>query len=256
MKRWTTLSAGMMLVLAACSAHEERMRSANDPFGELSTSDIYTQKGVRYMENGALDIALEDLKHAIQLDPTNSDAHDALAVLYEKLGKTDEAERHFHEALSLNPENYGTSNNFGRFLCNTGHTEEAMAQFATVLAAPLYPQPWLPLSNAGLCLHRAGRTAEAETYLRKALEKYPNYPPALLEMVHVSIDTRQYLSARAFLQRYEAAAGNTPESLWLGVQTELALGNDEEAGHLAGRLGGEFPDSTEAVQARRLFSGH
>ncbi|CAI8805906.1 type IV pilus assembly protein PilF [Methylococcus capsulatus] len=253
MRGWLALTA-LLGAIAACATPEQRPYATNDPYGELSTADVYVQKGVRYMAQGALEVALEDLKHAVELDPANSDAHDALAILYEKLGRTGEADLHFREALTLNPENYSAYNNYGRFLCHTGHTEDALARFEVAYSTPLYPQPWIPLSNAGTCLRRAGRTAEAEPYLRRALEKNPGYPPALLEMAHVSLETRQYLSTRAFLQRYQAVAGDTPETLWLGVQTELALGDAAEARRLADRIGLDFPDSGEAVQARRLFA--
>lgn len=248
--------SALLGTVAACTTPEQRPHAANDPYGELGAADLYVQKGVRYMERGALEVALEDLTHAVELDPANSDAHDALAILYEKLGKTEEADKHFREALSLNPANYSAFNNYGRFLCNTGHPQDAMEKFEVAYSTPLYPQPWIPLSNAGACLRRAGRTAEAEAYLRQALDKNPNYPPALLEMAHVSLEARQYLSTRAFLQRYQAIAGETPETQWLGAQTELALGNVGEARRLADRLGEAFPDSAEAVQARRLFGKH
>ncbi|MDD2768120.1 MAG: type IV pilus biogenesis/stability protein PilW [Methylococcus sp.] len=239
--------------LAACVAEEKRPASANDPYSALSAADIYTQKGVRYMQQGALEVALDDLRHAIELDPASSDARDALAVLYEKLGKTEEADQQFREALSLNPENFSTFNNYGRFLCNTGHIQDAMVKFEVAYSTPLYPQPWIPLSNAGSCLRRAGRSAEAEPFLRRALEKNGGYPPALLEMAYVSLEARQYMSTRAFLQRYQAIAEDTPETLWLGAKNELALGDAGEARRLAERLGTEFPDSGEAVQARRMF---
>ncbi|MDF9393663.1 type IV pilus biogenesis/stability protein PilW [Methylococcus capsulatus] len=252
MRGWLPLTA-LLGTIAACTTPEQKPHAANDPYGELSTADVYVQKGVRYMALGALEAALADLKHAVELNPANSDAHDALAILYEKLGQTAQADQHFREALALNPENYSAFNNYGRFLCHTGHTQEALAKFEAAYSTPLYPQPWIPFSNAGTCLRRAGRTAEAEPYLRRALEKNPGYPPALLEMAHVSLEARQYLSTRAFLQRYQTVAADTPETLWLGVQTELALGDATEARRLADRIWAEFPDSGEAVQARRLF---
>lgn len=245
--------SALLGTVAACATQDQRPRAANDPFGELSAADVYVQKGVRYMEQGALKVALEDLRHAVALEPGNSDAHDALAILYERLGRPEEADRHFREALSLNPDNYSAFNNYGRFLCNTGRTQEAMAKLEVAYSTPLYPQPWIPLANAGACLRRAGRPLEAEPYLRRALEKHPNYPPALLEMAYLSLEARQYLSTRAFLQRYQAIAGDTPEALWLGVQAELALGDAGEARRLAARIGRDFPDSAEAVKARRLF---
>ncbi|HWP01456.1 MAG TPA: type IV pilus biogenesis/stability protein PilW [Methylococcus sp.] len=253
MRRSLGLIGGMVILgLSACVSREERPR-ANDPFGELSAAEIYTRKGVRYLENGALDIALRDLTHAIRLDPRNSEAHGALAVLYERLGHAGKAEAHYREALSTDPDNYSAHNNFGRFLCDQGRAEEAMAEFRLVIDEPIYALPWLPLTNAGRCLERMGRSSAAEEYLRKALDRYPEYPPALLEMARVSLARRQYLSARGFLQRYHAVAAKTADSLWLNAQTELALGDIGAAQEAVRELRREFPDSAEAQEARRLF---
>jgi type IV pilus assembly protein PilF len=253
MHRGLGLIGGMVILgLSACVSREERSH-ANNPFGELSASEIYTRKGIRYLENGAFDIALRDLKHAVQLDPRNSEAHGALAVLYERLGETGKAEAHYREALSIDPGNYSAHNNFGRFLCDHGRAEEAMAQFRAVIEEPMYAQPWLPLTNAGRCLQRMGRSSAAEEYLRKALDRYPEYPPALLEMARVSLGRRQHLSARGFLQRYHAVAAKTADSLWLTAQTELALGNVRAAQEAERQLRREFPDSVEAREAERLF---
>jgi type IV pilus assembly protein PilF len=242
----------VILGLSACVSREERPHT-NDPFGELSAAEIYTRKGVRYLENGAFDIALRDLSYAIRLDPHNSEAHGALAILYERLGHVGKAEAHYREALSIDPGNYSAHNNFGRFLCDHGRTEEAIAEFRLVIDEPMYAQPWLPLTNAGRCFERMGRSSAAEEHLRKALDRYPEYPPALLEMARILLGRQQYLSARGFLQRYHAVATKTADSLWLTAQTELALGNVGAAQEVERELRREFPDSAEAQEARRLF---
>jgi type IV pilus assembly protein PilF len=90
---------------------------------------------------------------------------------------------------------------------------------------------------------------EAENYLRKALETNPNFAPALLEMAKLSLANRKYLSARAFLQRYESAAAPTPEALFLGLQIEQALGNGKDADAYRQKVQHQFPDSKEALRS-------
>lgn len=236
----------VMLALAACSSAPKQ--DANTP----NAADIYVRKGVQYMEAGQFEFALQDLQHAVELDPKNPEAHNALGVLFERLNRSAEAEQQYQQALSLDSGNANTLNNYGRFLCGKGQYEKAMGCFSQIIDSRLYGQPWIVLTNAGLCARSQGRRAEGEEFLRKALEANPTFAPALLEMARVSLDAGQYLSARAFLQRYEAAGAMGADALWIGAQTEFALGNTEAATDYINSLRSRFPDSRETAQARRL----
>jgi len=222
----------------------------------LSPSQVYVQKGVQYMEAGNYEIALRDLEHAASLDRNNPEAYNALAVLQQRLDNPAAAQVNFEKAVSIEPDNFSVRNNFGRFLCGQGKYNEAMDQFQRVIASRLYNYPWIPLTNAGLCARGAGHDADAEQYLRRALELQPRFAPALLEMAKLSRETRQFMSARAFLQRLHEIQPPSPESLWLAVEVELAMGESDLAQEYAGRLVQRFPDSKEAVLARRQVLGN
>ncbi|NJD05412.1 MAG: type IV pilus biogenesis/stability protein PilW [Methylococcaceae bacterium] len=230
-------------ILAACSGTAKK-----DP-DEPSISEIYMRKGIQYMENGMLDVALQDLKHSVELDPKNGRAHDALAVLYQRLGQPADADAEFQKALELSSSDFGIANNYGRFLCEQGQYDKAMAQFQKTITAKLYPSPWVPLTNAGLCARSTGRSAEAEGYLRDALKANPEFAPALMEMAKLSLQTSQFMNARAFIQRLESAAPPSAETLLLGIQVEQALGNEEGAQEYRAKLRAQFPDDRDAPPA-------
>lgn len=242
------------VALAACGASKTHNTRPNDPYGSLSQSDIYVRKGIQYMEAGNYEVALQDLTRAAELDGRNSEAYNALAVLYQRLDQPADAEREFKKALSANSENFGVRNNYGRFLCGQGRYAEAMSQFREVIGSKLYNSPWIALTNAGICARSAGQKGEAEQYLRQALEYDPRFAPALIEMAELSRETGQGMSARAFLERYHAVAEPDPRSLWIGVETEAGLGNFHAARDYAKTLRSKFPNTKEAVQAKRYVS--
>lgn len=227
-------------LLAACSGTSKK-KDPNEP----SISEIYMRKGIQYMENGMPDVALQDLKHSVELDPKNGEAHGALAVLYQRLDQPADADAEFKKALELTNNDVGTANNYGRFLCEQGQYDKAMAEFQKVITAKLYPSPWVPLTNAGLCARNTGRSSDAEGYLRDALKANPQFAPALLEMAKLSLQTGQFMNARAFVQRLESAAPPSAEILLLGVQVEQALGNEEAAQDYRAKLRAQFPDDRE-----------
>ncbi len=248
-RRWAALGFGAML--GACTSSSEVKPLPEGPLNALGASQIYVEKGVKYMNAGSYDIALQDMKRAIELDDQNSEAYNAIGVLYQHIDDYANAESSFRKSLSANPENYGANNNYGRFLCGRGRYAEAFEQFRKIIGNKLYNQPWVALTNAGLCARGAGKRGEAEGYLRQALEVAPDFPPALLEMARLSRESGQLMSARAFLERYFSAAGPNPESLLLGIDIETSLGNPDTAQEYARILRTQFAGAKENSRARQ-----
>ena len=86
----------------------------------------------------------------------------------------------------------------------------------------------------------------AEQYFRAALEQKANYGEALLQLCLLKFGEKDYLSSRAFLQRY--LAGNIPTAgiLYLAARIEDLLGNDRGRAEYENQLLREFPTSPEA----------
>ena len=105
-----------------------------------------------------------------------------------------------------------------------------------------------------MCQLQLNDANQAEQYFRRALQENPRYPLALQEMAKISYNKQEFMSARAFLQRYASVAQHTPETLWIGFQTERALGNPESAEAYKEQLMISFPVSTEAIQVKSAIS--
>ena len=240
-------------LLAACSSlpEETEPMAGKEPLSPEQASRIFVEKGVQYLNAEQYEIALQDLQKAVELDDDNSEAYNALGELYRRIDKPAQADSEFRKAIRLQSDNYAARNNYGRFLCDTGHAADAFEQFKTVYSTKLYGQPWIPLTNAGLCAHSVGQKTEAERFLRQALETNPTFPPALLAMARLSRDTGQAMAARGFLQRYLSTAGPTPDALLLGIEIEMGLGNTQAAAEYMNTLHARFPDATEVMQARQ-----
>ncbi len=232
------------LALPACISDSQKDTGDDRPPAEL-----YLIKGVKYMENGRLDVAQQDLEHAVELDDKNAEAHNVLGVLYERINRTGDAEMQYQRASALDENNYAAANNYGRLLCAQGKYDQAMELLQTVIGSKSYQTPWLGLTNAGLCAKSKGLGADADHYLRKALESNPNFAPALLELAKLSLENRNYLSTRAFIERFESLNGPVAESLFIGMQTEQALGNAKEADAYRKKLQQQFPESKEAMRS-------
>lgn len=226
---------------------------ASDNRPDISNKDnavVYTHLGTEYLRMGKLSVALEKLQKAVDFDPESVEAHDAIAVLYEKLKQYAEAREHFEAAIKLRPESTSTLNNFGRFLCDRGEYDEAIIYLKQAVELPLNDSKWYALTNMGRCELLRGNQDIAEANFRKALEVQPKYAPALLEMQRIAYRQNNYLSARAFLQRYTEVAEQTAGTLWVAIETEKALGNLQVANQYLEQLMQKFPTSNEAKQIK------
>lgn len=217
---------------------------------------VNTQLGAAYLRQSRFEQALARLNKAVRQDPNYAEAHSVLAVLYDRLGKHDEAREHYQTSVELAPQDSALRNNYGQFLCERGEIEAAEQQLKLAGDNPLYRTPELPLTNAGLCLQRAGRVKEAESYLLQALRANPRFAPALIRMAQLRQEAGEALSARGFYQRYLAVAPQTAESLWLGIQIERALGDKDAVGTYSLLLKGKFPDSEEARKLMESEKGN
>ncbi|HWS03355.1 MAG TPA: type IV pilus biogenesis/stability protein PilW [Gammaproteobacteria bacterium] len=233
------------LVLALSGCNQSNVKPGND---KTSPAAANVELGVLYMREGKKNVAMDVLQKALKQDPNSADAHNAIAVLYESLGETDKADTHFKRALSLNSQDSQAHNNYGSFLCRNQRADEAEKHYLAAAANPLYETPELSYTNAGSCAYNAKDTAKAEQYWRKALELNAQFSPALLQMARLNVNQKNYMSARAYLQRFHAVARPSPESLWLGIQTERVLGDKNAEASYSMLLKNGYPDSPQAKQ--------
>lgn len=241
MRRLPAALAVLAVLLSACAGG--RLKDAASPRQKLSKT--YAEKGAAYLAEGNKEIAAQDLKKSLELDPNNAAAHGTIALLYEHLGMLDLAAEHYAQAAKLKPDDPGIVGNYGRFLCHHGRYLEGLKFLNRAASDKLYPKRWIPLTNAGECALASGHLKRAERYLREALDLNPDNALALETMVRLMLAQQEYLKARAFLQRFEAVSEPTPETLELGVKIESALGDPQAAESYRRRLNALFPGGDE-----------
>ena len=203
--------------------------------------------GVEYMRQGSYELALEKLDRARSIDPGYYNTYNIYGLLYQRMGQNSEAEKNFRKAVSLANNDAEVLNNFGQFLCQTGRPEDAEDIFLQAVANPLNKTPEVSLTNAAMCAQRSGRQDQAEDFYRRALDLNPRIPDALIRMAQITQEQGNSLSARAFLQRYLKDAKHTAQSLWLGIQIERELGDENTVSSYALSLRNNLPQSKEAA---------
>jgi type IV pilus assembly protein PilF len=239
----------LALVLAACQttggggANLKKDSAASE---KVEAARVHTELGQKYMQQGKLEIALDNLNKALAYDSDYVNAHTVIAVLYERIGDPKQAEEHYRRAAQIKSKGGNELNNYGAFLCKVGRYDEAAGYFDRAVADPFYKTPEVALTNAGTCLLKGGKRDQAEVVLRKALDRSPDNPEALFQLASALYEKGEYFKARAFMQRFESVGQARPESLMLGRNIELRLGNGNGASDYTRRLLQSFPESQQA----------
>lgn len=242
------LTCMALLLVSACASQPSGRDAASE---SRKVAEANTSLGLQYMNRGQFEVALGKLKKALREDPHYAPAHTVTAILYERIGEDELAGKHYQKAYESDPDDGDVNNNYGTYLCKTSSQEKAIGHFMKALNDPFYSTPEVALTNAGSCALDKGDPAAADGYLRRALKFVPDFPDALLTMASLNFDKQSYLTARAFIQRYEAVESHSPSSLILAYRVEAALGNERSANEYRRALETLFPDSEQAGEARR-----
>lgn len=237
----------LVLVCVAVAACASKREVAHD----ARLVEVHTQLAGAYLQRNQLDVAEQEIKKALDVDPDNALANNVMALLQVRLKNDAKADSYFRKAVARDSANGDIQNNYGAFLCERGRYDEAETRFRKAIDDPRYKTPELANLNAGLCLMKKPAPARAEKYFRAALGEQPKLATALLQMSRISLNGGQALSARGYMERYLEVGKEDPEVLMLACDIERALGNKALYNNYAQRLMVKFPDSPQAQSVKR-----
>jgi type IV pilus assembly protein PilF len=125
----------LLTLLVGCATSGSTTRrapEANPENPKTKAAALYTDLGQKYMAQGKLEVALENLNKALAADNNHADAHTVIGLLYERIGDNAKAEQHYRRAAELMPKSGNENNNYGAFFARSA----AMTIRPSILCAP------------------------------------------------------------------------------------------------------------------------
>jgi type IV pilus assembly protein PilF len=219
-------------------------REASDDAAEYNY-----ELGRNYLQNEKFELARDRLERAIEIDPRMAKAYMALGMTYEALDNLRLATDAYEKAVRIAPRDFNILNSYAVFLCKQQDYTGARRYFDRAANHPENDDAERTFTNAGLCMSQKPDLEAAEAFFREALEHKSTYGEALLQLCLLKFRQQDYLSARAFLQRFMASNRTTAGVLFLAAEIEGKLGNERGRTEYVNRLLREFPESPEARRA-------
>jgi type IV pilus assembly protein PilF len=262
-RRWLALVAAagvFLLAVGGCASRSGASGSGQDIVTESDEPEARRRARIRmelatgYFEQGQTNVALDELKQVLAIDPSYPDAYNLRGLIYMRLNDPRQAEDSFRRAVALNPGDSNVQHNYGWLLCQQGRYAESQRAFDTAMASAVYAGRAKTLMAQGVCQVRAGQNAEAERSLARAYELDAGNPVIGFNLANLLYKRGDFPRAQFYIRRLNNSELANSESLWLGIKVERRLNDQVAMNQLGEQLRRRFAQSREAAAfERRAF---
>lgn len=192
-----TLTASL---LSACAT--ETVSQTDKKVINQQAAVANVQMGMAYLEQDKTVEAKQKFMLALQESPKLPSSWYAMAYFHEITGEPGLADQEYQKSIAIAPDSGEAHNNYGTFLCRTGRYNEAIGQFKLAIAEPKYMHDGSAYENAGICALQVPNKTLAYSLFQKALLNNPNLTNALLHFGQLSLEHKDYVTAKSCLDRY------------------------------------------------------
>jgi type IV pilus assembly protein PilF len=255
------LLALLMCVLCLSAGCAQRGAGSSVPSAEpITDSDepearkrarIRVELAAGYFGEGQNTVALDEIKLALQADPTYAPAYVLRGLVYMGMNNDALAEESFQRAMQLNPRDPDALHNYGWYACQRGRYAQSVELFQRALASPVYGGQARTLLAMGICQIRAGQFVEAEASLARSYELAPANPIVAYNLASLQFRRGDAAKAQFTIRRLNNTDLANAETLWLGIKVERQLRNREAMAQLAQQLSRRYPDSAQWARFQR-----
>ena len=232
-------------VLSAASGKADILTESDEPdFRRRARLRLELASG--YFEQGQTNVALDELKQALILDPGLEAAYNMRGLVYMRLNDIPLAEDSFRRGLALNPKNADVAHNYGWLLCQQARYRESIQLFGQAAANPTYSGQAKTLMAQGVCQVRAGQPAEAEQSFLRSYQIDAGNPLTAYNLSSLLYERGDLTRAQFYIRRLNNSELANAETLWLGIKIEQRLNNREVVAQLGDQLKKRYGQSKEA----------
>jgi eukaryotic-like serine/threonine-protein kinase len=127
-------------------------------------------------DSGKYDLAAQEFRHALDLNPRDADALNGIAVSYEKAGRLQGAEAAFQKAIALRNDYWVGYNALGLFYDQQGKYGQAVSEYQRAIElTPDNAQVYSNQAAAYIEMSDPKVIPQAEAALKKSIELSPSY---------------------------------------------------------------------------------
>lgn len=166
MKAIIIVTAAIFIVSCATVSKEERLQKAS----------AHYQLGISYMNDNNIQPAFVEFQKAIELNPEDKEAHNAIGLIYLlKLENYQKAVEHFENALRIDRAFSEAWNNLGFAYEKMERFDDAITAYRSAISNPLYKGAEKAFNNLGRVYYRLKRYNEAIEAYKESLRRFSGF---------------------------------------------------------------------------------
>jgi type IV pilus assembly protein PilF len=242
------------MFLGACASTQHdggELPTSSDQTSAQKRASIRLQLAVGYYQRNEKEVALDEIKQALQADPDYADAYSLRGLIYMDMGEARLAEENLQRALKLAPNNADFSNNYGWFLCQNGRPADSIPYFEAALKSRTYQSPDTAMDDAGMCSLKLHDSAAAEKYFVRAFNFNPGNLRVNVNLAKLYYDKHDYERANFYAGRVVKANDVDADALWLAIKIAHKLGDRLTEAKLGSQLHASQPNSIQYAAYQR-----
>jgi tetratricopeptide (TPR) repeat protein len=220
--------------------------SLSQEFGYVRSPELYTRRGWAWTMSGKPNLAIRDMKHALELSGDNPEVQLALARLYLAQHEMGLSEEQYLGVLDGNPHSMPALLGLARLATFKGDYDGARGYLAKLKDENLSPSI-LRLEEA-VVDSSAGEVAKAQQLIAQVLQDEPNNPKALMVMAVVALQANDQEKLQAALAKLNAAKLLPPGIRLAAARLALNQGNRKAARQHLDALVRLQPKNAEALE--------
>ncbi len=259
MKKWSLVWVVAAHILSGCMAVDVP-RSSNTPEMErtvkptieeaaLGRAKASTELAAGWYQRAQYATALEELGNAVKAVPEHAPALGVYGLVHHAMKEDAVADGYFKRAIARTPADGDLQHNYGWFLCRTNREVESVAHYEAAASNPLYRTPDLALHSGAQCAARAKKMQIAERLYRQMNAIAPDSPLPHFGLSELTYKVGRYADARTHLRDAMRTPQVPASILYLGVCTEIRLGDKNAENAYLSQLKNRFPGAVETARA-------
>jgi len=248
----------VVLSLQACVTVEES-RFSKKASPEKAVEN-YTQLGLGYLQKGRPDWARDRLQRALEIDPNDPQANDAMGLVWQTEGELDLAEDSFKKALREDPKFTLARHHLGRLYARMKRYKEARDLLSEVANDRYYNNRVGAYNDMALNFFRMGNSQGAIEAYTQSLRLAPYNVDALVNISTLLFEAQRYDESLKYFDRFDRLVErdqteHTAHSLWLGIKLLTIHQQTSRGVALAAQLKQRYPDSEEYRMYQESLNG-
>ena len=255
--RLLIVSLAILSLQACVTVEESRFSKKASPEKAVEN---YTQLGLGYLQKGRPDWARDRLQRALEIDPNDPQANDAMGLVWQTEGELDLAEDSFKKALREDPKFTLARHHLGRLYARMKRYKEARDLLSEVANDRYYNNRVGAYNDMALNFFRMGNSQGAIEAYTQSLRLAPYNVDALVNISTLLFEAQRYDESLKYFDRFDRLVErdqteHTAHSLWLGIKLLTIHQQTSRGVVLAAQLKQRFPDSEEYRMYQESLNG-